>query len=132
MQCSTYPDGRCQQRCSADGDCQNGVRCVGGACVAGCRADQECALGEACINSQCGNPCSISDCGSNAECEVSNHKPVCLCRRGYQRQGRLCRKAQCSSDAQCNRDKQVRSSDRTLTSQPFEYAFEVAEEVGFN
>ena len=119
LQCS---EGRCQQTCSVDKDCQNGVRCVGGACVAGCRADAECALAEACINAQCGNPCSISDCGSNAECEVSNHRAVCLCRRGYQRQGSTCRKAECSSDAQCNRDKQVTNSDHILTSKPFQDA----------
>lgn len=48
--------------------------------VSGCRRDSECSQNEACIKGVCGNPCN---CGSNAICEVINHKAVCKCLPGY-------------------------------------------------
>jgi hypothetical protein len=103
-QCST--DGKCLQTCRANDNCQNGVQCVSGTCVAGCRSNNDCSANQACYNGQCVDPCSVSDCGAHSECSISYHDAVCLCRSGYQRNGALgCRKAECTINADCNRDK---------------------------
>lgn len=50
-----------------------------------CAADEECASNLACIRGQCRNPCIDYDargkppCEENKQCEVLDHKPVCIC-----------------------------------------------------
>ena len=46
----------------------------------GCTTDDDCPQTEACFNRDCVDPCN---CGTNAQCKVANHKPVCLCPEGY-------------------------------------------------
>lgn len=47
-----------------------------------CLDHTECSPHLACRNGNCIDPC-IGTCGSNANCEVRNHVPVCSCPRGY-------------------------------------------------
>jgi hypothetical protein len=47
----------------------------------GCKSDNECPTHQACINRQCRDPCN---CGVNADCKVTNHRPICRCRPGYE------------------------------------------------
>jgi hypothetical protein len=47
----------------------------------GCTRDNDCPSSEACINRVCRNPC---DCGSNANCLVQNHRPICSCEAGFE------------------------------------------------
>ena len=69
--------------------------------------NRDCPNNEACVNGQCQDPCLSADCGSHANCETTKHQPVCLCRSGYQRDPRHgCRKADCTSDSECHKDKQ--------------------------
>merc|ERR1712088_574813 len=56
-------------------------------CLRGeCFHDDECPGHLACFDYQCKDPClgPNSSCGSNAQCKVSNHGPVCSCPDGYQ------------------------------------------------
>lgn len=46
----------------------------------GCTTNDDCPSNEACLNRQCRNPCN---CGTNAQCFVQNHHPVCSCLEGY-------------------------------------------------
>ena len=48
--------------------------------VSGCERDDECPDKTACINALCRDPCA---CGSHAVCEIVNHRPVCICEKGY-------------------------------------------------
>ena len=48
--------------------------------VSGCERDDECADKTACINALCRDPCA---CGSHAVCEIVNHRPVCICEKGF-------------------------------------------------
>jgi len=57
------------------------------ACIRGeCFNDEECSQSLACFDYQCKDPClgPSTSCGSNSECKVSNHGPVCSCPQGYQ------------------------------------------------
>ena len=45
----------------------------------GCVRDDECTSNEACINRVCKNPC---DCGTGAECFITQHRPICRCPEG--------------------------------------------------
>lgn len=47
----------------------------------GCTSDSDCPSSEACINRVCRNPCN---CGSNANCLVQNHRPICSCEAGFE------------------------------------------------
>ena len=49
-----------------------------------CVVDPDCASHLACIREKCVNPCQSQTCGTNAECTVSNHRPLCVCIRGYE------------------------------------------------
>lgn len=53
------------------------------ACRPECVVSSECALDKACVNQKCVNPCSSNVCGTNADCRVNNHSPICTCRNGY-------------------------------------------------
>ena len=46
----------------------------------GCTTDADCPQTEACFNRDCVDPCN---CGTNAQCKVTNHTPVCLCPAGF-------------------------------------------------
>ena len=99
-------NGACLQKCLSPRDCNNGLNCVGGVCTAGCLRDQDCIASEACISGSCRDPCKATDCGQNALCQTTNHNPVCLCPRGYQRHPTDgCVKAECSSNKDCSSDR---------------------------
>lgn len=45
-----------------------------------CRGDDECASNLACIDNRCVGPCAVGQpCPSNKQCDVLNHRPVCIC-----------------------------------------------------
>ncbi|KAF5287630.1 hypothetical protein FQA39_LY15833 [Lamprigera yunnana] len=88
------PDELCHPNpCGANALCQvvNEVptcKCLPGyhgSPITGCRHECEvnthCLADQACIDFKCQNPCSL--CGTNAECNVANHTPVCSCPKGY-------------------------------------------------
>lgn len=51
-------------------------------CRPECVSNSECDNQLACINRKCRNPCPGS-CGSNTECRVVSHTPMCVCIAGY-------------------------------------------------
>lgn len=51
-------------------------------CRPECVVSAECATNKACHNRKCVDPCPET-CGTNAECRVYNHNPICSCRNGY-------------------------------------------------
>lgn len=51
-------------------------------CRPECVIDQDCSSSKACYGGKCLDPCP-GICGSNAECYVTNHKPVCACKPSY-------------------------------------------------
>jgi hypothetical protein len=71
--------------------------------TAGCKSDSECPLSQACINRECQNPCPFEQCGTNADCNVRNHRPKCTCRPGYKGNPyENCRQYECLSDPDCS------------------------------
>lgn len=51
-------------------------------CRPECVINPECASSKACIREKCIDPCPGS-CGTNAQCSVINHTPICTCFEGY-------------------------------------------------
>lgn len=51
-------------------------------CRPECVLSSECPSHFACVNNKCRDPCPGS-CGSDAQCHVTNHVPVCSCLAGY-------------------------------------------------
>ncbi|VEN50381.1 unnamed protein product, partial [Callosobruchus maculatus] len=51
-------------------------------CRPECTINSDCPSNLACINQKCKDPCPGS-CGSNAQCSVINHTPICSCIEGY-------------------------------------------------
>ena len=51
-------------------------------CRPECVLNSDCPSQKACINQHCTNPCT-GICGTNAQCIVVNHVPVCECQIGY-------------------------------------------------
>lgn len=51
-------------------------------CRPECVVSSECSYDRACINQKCVDPCP-GVCGTNAECRVLNHSPICNCLQGY-------------------------------------------------
>lgn len=51
-------------------------------CRPECILSSECPLDKACINNKCGDPCP-NVCGTNAQCHVRNHSPICTCLNGF-------------------------------------------------
>lgn len=51
-------------------------------CRPECVVSSECSYDKACVNQKCVDPCP-GVCGSNAECRVNNHSPICSCSHGY-------------------------------------------------
>lgn len=52
-------------------------------CRPECTINSECPNNKACLRQKCEHPCTPGTCGSNAECSVINHLPICTCRAGY-------------------------------------------------
>lgn len=52
------------------------------ACRPECVVSSECSSDKACVRQKCADPCP-GVCGSNAECRVNNHSPICNCRQGF-------------------------------------------------
>ena len=48
-----------------------------------CVRDFECPSSLRCYKEKCENPCELTTCGTNAECEVQNHKATCRCSPGF-------------------------------------------------
>lgn len=48
------------------------------ACRPECVVNPDCPLNKACINNKCVDPCG-GVCGVSAQCEVTNHIPICFC-----------------------------------------------------
>lgn len=70
----------------------------------GCLSDNDCSNNEACINRLCRSPCS--DCGSNADCSVQNHRAVCSCRNGYDGNPNIaCNTVGCRIDSECGSER---------------------------
>ena len=88
------PDSCATTRCGANAVCNelsSGTVCVckplyyGNpylACHPECVLNQDCPSNKACINNHCENPC-VGACGNNAQCQVVNHYPVCMCQQGF-------------------------------------------------
>lgn len=51
-------------------------------CRPECILSSECASDKACINQKCVDPCP-NICGTNAQCRVRNHSPICTCINGF-------------------------------------------------
>lgn len=51
-------------------------------CRPECVIHQECASHQACMREKCRDPCPGS-CGTNAQCQVVAHVPICSCLPGY-------------------------------------------------
>ena len=51
-------------------------------CRQDCVTNSHCSLDKACINERCVDPCPGA-CGTDAECRVPNHVPICTCPQGY-------------------------------------------------
>lgn len=87
----------CSSRCNicgANSQCRanNGIAIcsclpnfVGSApnCRPECVVSTECERDKACVYQKCVNPCTAGVCGSNADCRVNNHSPICTCRNGF-------------------------------------------------
>ncbi|CAG0892378.1 unnamed protein product, partial [Cyprideis torosa] len=65
----------------------------------GCVTDDDCPDVQACINRQCRDPCA---CGANADCQVTGHRAVCVCRPGFYGNPRIgCSPIGCTSNEEC-------------------------------
>lgn len=51
-------------------------------CRPECILSTDCPSNKACIRSKCIDPCP-GTCGQNANCQVVNHLPSCVCHQGY-------------------------------------------------
>lgn len=51
-------------------------------CRPECSINSDCPSHLACVRSKCQNPCP-GTCGSNADCQVVNHLPICTCTPHY-------------------------------------------------
>lgn len=51
-------------------------------CRPECTVSVECPPTTACINMKCVNPCP-NHCGSDTECRVVGHSPICSCKNGF-------------------------------------------------
>lgn len=51
-------------------------------CRPECVVSSECSIDKACVNQKCTDPCP-GICGTNANCRVNNHSPICSCQTGY-------------------------------------------------
>lgn len=68
------------ERC--DCRCQPGMIGSPPNCRPECVVNTECLSNQACLNNKCVDPCP-GLCGLNAQCNVNNHFPICVCSPGY-------------------------------------------------
>ncbi|KAJ8938421.1 hypothetical protein NQ318_004707, partial [Aromia moschata] len=76
--------------CGTNAQCDDGVcTCLPeyqGDPYRGCRPEcvlsSDCPRDKACIRNKCADPCP-GTCGTNAECSVMNHIPICTCLQGF-------------------------------------------------
>lgn len=50
-------------------------------CTPECITSLDCSYEHACVNQRCIDPC-VGSCGLGAQCQVSNHNPICSCPKG--------------------------------------------------
>lgn len=94
-ECQVNPcDSRCNL-CGANSVCKNNNGIAVCSCSPGfigsapncrpeCVVSSECDRDKACVKQKCVNPCvSAGICGTNADCRVNNHSPICTCRNGF-------------------------------------------------
>jgi len=62
--------------------CQAGMIGLAPNCRPECAVNSDCPSNKACVNQKCIDPCPGS-CGSNTDCRVISHSPVCSCITGY-------------------------------------------------
>lgn len=62
--------------------CRPGYFGVPPDCRPECVVNRDCPASLACIRQKCRDPCPGA-CGTNADCRVINHSPVCTCSPGY-------------------------------------------------
>ena len=63
--------------------------------------NESCPQTKACNNRDCVDHCN---CGTNVQCYVNNHKPVCYCPEGYTGDPYMgCVQVSCSSNQECNK-----------------------------
>ena len=77
------PNSQCQA-VSGQAECGCLSNMIGSApnCRPECILNSDCPASSACVNQKCVDPCP-GTCGSNSECRVVNHSPVCSCATGY-------------------------------------------------
>lgn len=51
-------------------------------CRPECILNSDCSPNKACVRNKCVDPCP-GTCGQNADCQVINHLPSCICRAGF-------------------------------------------------
>ena len=67
-----------------------------------CSTDSDCPTEKACMNNICRNPCK---CGTNAQCTVRNHRPICSCLEKHEGDPETyCFKTDCVNDHDCSSD----------------------------
>ena len=75
--------------------------------VAECVVDDDCPSDRACITGKCLNPCVFGgdQCGTNALCRVTLHRPQCYCPTGMQGNPTvICIPVGCQSHDDCSTD----------------------------
>lgn len=74
-----------------------------------CYKNEECANNLACVEGKCKDPCSVTQCGPNAQCHSNDHRAVCECPPGNLGDARDttvgCFKVECISDDDCSLEK---------------------------
>ena len=50
--------------------------------IIACENNDDCTADNSCINNLCYDVCSLGVCGSNAECVITTHRPICTCPPG--------------------------------------------------
>lgn len=51
-------------------------------CRPQCTVNSDCPKDLACLNQKCKDPC-VGTCGTNAQCKIVNHNPICSCMPKY-------------------------------------------------
>ena len=84
--CNPHPCGansRCQVvHNTAQCSCTAGMIGISPSCRPECIGASDCPSRRGCVNQKCVDPCP-GTCGSNSECRVISHSPVCSCRPGF-------------------------------------------------
>lgn len=84
--CQPSPCGA-NSECRANGEnpscsCLKGFIGIPPNCRPECVSNADCSSSKACIKQKCVDPCS-GVCGSNSQCHVVNHTPMCYCDTGF-------------------------------------------------